>query len=532
MSASKIKQQRHQSEGLTEKERRQAADAHKEKVRTTVYIVIGVIAAILAAALLIWNSGFFQSRAAAVTVGDQTFTVSDLSYYYYSAVNSAASNAKTYAQYGLDSGYDPDVAPKDQMYDDNTTYADYFRQTAVTNLQQVVLLSTEAEKAGYTLSSDGQASIDDALSQIDQYSGSYGYSRTAYLRLLYGPYMTESVFIKQLTMSTLASEYQKHYTDSLTYTDDQLESYYKDNAAALDTYDYRYCFISGTPETATDADGNQVTPTDEETAAAMNAAKSKADEMIKRYQAGEDFNKLAAQYVAADSAESYSDPEYNHVTDKLGSELSSYAYGTWLMDASRKTGDITAVESSGSGYYVVTLLSRARLDDSYQSVDVRHILVLAETDKAEDSTEDVLPTKEQLAAAYTKAQDLLAQWKAGDATSDSFAQLANLNSDDSGSNTNGGLYTNVERGTMITSFNDWIFAPGRKVGDTGIVVNTDGKTDDVRGYHVMYLQALGEVRWKYQAKTALASADFSTWLEKTKDSYTPVTNEKNMSLLG
>ena len=44
-------------------------------------------------------------------------------------------------------------------------------------------------------------------------------------------------------------------------------------------------------------------------------------------------------------------------------------------------------------------------------------------------------------AAKQKAEDLLAQWKAGDATEDSFAELANENSADSGSNTNGGLYS-------------------------------------------------------------------------------------------
>lgn len=534
MSASREKKQRLKSEGMTERERQQAREEQQEKTRMKIYTVIGVIIALLVAALLIWNSGFFQKRMTAVTIGDETYTVNDLDYYYYGIMNNTANYARTYAQYGIDMGYDPDVSPADQMYDEEkgTTYAEYFRQTAVDNLQQVALLCSEAENAGYTLSADGQASVDDTLAQVKEYSAKYGYSEEAYLKLLYGPYITKDVFLKNLTRSTLASEYQTYYTDSLPYTDTDLETYYKDHTSELDTYDFRYCLISGTAESTTDADGNTVEPTDEEKAAAMAAAKAKADEMVARYQAGEEFNALSAEYVDADSAESFADPEYNHVTDKLGSEVTSYAFSSWLTDAARHSGDIAAVEAEGSGYYVVLLNSRARLENSYQTVDVRHILVKAETNEAAaDSTDPVLPTEAQLADAYAKAEDILNEWKAGAATSDSFAELANKYSDDPGSNTSGGLYKDVARGTMITSFNDWIFTSGREAGDTGIVVNTSGSSDDVLGYHVMYFQGPGEVRWKYQARTALASADYSEWLEAAKANYPVTTSEAGLKLV-
>jgi hypothetical protein len=130
MSASREKKQRQQAEGLTERQRQQAQEARKATARRTLYSVAGVIAALLVAALLIWNSGFFQRRAVAVTVGKDAYTTSDLSYYYYLVANQTASTAKNYAQYGINIGYDPDRSPADQMYDDDTTYAEYFRQTA------------------------------------------------------------------------------------------------------------------------------------------------------------------------------------------------------------------------------------------------------------------------------------------------------------------------------------------------------------------------------------------------------------------
>jgi hypothetical protein len=84
---------------------------------------------------------------------------------------------------------------------------------------------------------------------------------------------------------------------------------------------------------------------------------------------------------------------------------------------------------------------------------------------------------------------------------------------------------------MIDSFNDWIFTPGRKVGDTGIVVNTSGSTDDVLGYHVIYMEKLGEVRWKYQANSLKSAEDYNTWYESTVTSYPVTTSESGLNLV-
>ena len=82
MSAAREKKQR-QGSGPSDKaaQANQKQAAYKRKVRT--YTSIGVVVAVLVAALLIWNSGFFQSRALAATVGDNELSAAELSYYYY-----------------------------------------------------------------------------------------------------------------------------------------------------------------------------------------------------------------------------------------------------------------------------------------------------------------------------------------------------------------------------------------------------------------------------------------------------------------
>ena len=116
------------------------------------------------------------------------------------------------------------------------------------------------------------------------------------------------------------------------------------------------------------------------------------------------------------------------------------------------------------------------------------------------------------AAARTKAEEILAQWKSGEATEDSFAQLALENSAD-GSKYDGGLYTRVTKGWAVEEFNDWCFDASRKDGDTGIV-------DTTYGSHVMYFVGYDLPAWAASVTSDLqekAASEWSTALSENAD---------------
>ena len=116
------------------------------------------------------------------------------------------------------------------------------------------------------------------------------------------------------------------------------------------------------------------------------------------------------------------------------------------------------------------------------------------------------------AAARTKAEEILAQWKSGEATEDSFAQLAMENSAD-GSKYDGGLYTRVTKGWAVEEFNDWCFDASRKDGDTGIV-------DTTYGSHVMYFVGYDLPAWAASVTSDLqekAASEWSTALSENAD---------------
>jgi hypothetical protein len=140
-------------------------------------------------------------------------------------------------------------------------------------------------------------------------------------------------------------------------------------------------------------------------------------------------------------------------------------------------------------------------------VDVRHCLIMPEGASTETIRYETFP-EEAWTAAEKKAEELLAEWKKGDKTEESFAEMANEHTAD-GNDSNadgvkdGGLYTGVTKGQMVPEFENWCFDASRKTGDVGIV-----KTEF--GYHIMYYVG-GELIWPYyveQDMFAIKGNDF------------------------
>lgn len=151
--------------------------------------------------------------------------------------------------------------------------------------------------------------------------------------------------------------------------------------------------------------------------------------------------------------------------------------------------DISAYFDENAATYEAQGISK----DDPNMVNVRHILIMPQADEDAETDESGNPvlTDENWADAKAKADEIYAQWQAGEATEDSFAALATEHSEDPGSQANGGLYEEVYPGYMVTEFNDWCFDEARQVGDTEIV-----KTP--YGYHIMYFSGVCDHPYWYK----------------------------------
>lgn len=154
---------------------------------------------------------------------------------------------------------------------------------------------------------------------------------------------------------------------------------------------------------------------------------------------------------------------------------------------------------------------------------VRHLLVSPEGGTVNEETQETVYSEEEWAAALKKAEDLLKQWKSGDATEESFAALVEENTDDGGSLGNGGLYEGVAPGSnFVEEFRTWAIDVTRENGQTDIV-----KTQF--GYHIMYYVS-GEPYWLQQATVQLAAERMTEKTESAEAKWPIEVNFKKIAL--
>lgn len=526
MSASKEKktrQDRTASNWADPKTAREAKQRKEQRRSDILYAAIAIIFVVVAIVSLTWKSGIVQRKATAVTIKGENYSASEVQYYFMDSYESFVNQYYNYLSY---MGLDTSKSLKSQeckMSSDAGTWYDYFMKQGLEKMCSVHALCDAADAKGLKWNGSMQSDFDDSIKSLQDTVKSYNsnhsttYSVKQYIRMVYGTLMTQSVYEDQLKLSIQAQAYSKQYSDSLTYTTDQLTTAYEKDPNSYDVVDYQSVKISGTPASKKGADGNTVDPTEAEKTAAMAAAKKLANSIYADYQKGKKLSDLAD---ANDTA------TYNN---GVGGTYSDSVLMKWLFDSSRKAGDSAVLaDTDNSAYYVVVFGSRSRND--YNTVNVRHILIKVDTSSLDSSSssykEDLQARKDE---AKKKAEDLLSKWKSGTATEDSFATLANENSEDSGSNTNGGLYQQVYKGEMVSAFNDWCFDASRKAGDTGIVY---GESDSYSGYHVIYFVGKDLPYWQVQVTNDLKNNAYSTWYTNLTKDYTATQHSFGIRFVG
>ncbi len=497
MSASTEKKMRQAArEAGTDKKTLAMEKEAKEKAKKNRRWTIGTIAvAVVVVLVLLLNSNLVY-KTTAYTVGSKDYTVSEVSYRYANQYHSFANQYGQYASmFGLDTsngiaGLDKQNCP---MIEDGS-WKDYFLDAAKKELQQEAVLVKYAAEQGITLDSDELAQIDTAFEGLDEQAKAYGYGNgNKMLAANYGTGVNKELIHSAYEASMLANKAGQALSDSFTYTDEQLQEKYQSFEGTKDYFDYAYCYVSAEKVETTNADGETSNEVTEETLA---AAEAKANAIAETYKSAAG-DEPAVRLNNAAASEDETSSLQTHV------QGSSIPASEWMRDSSRQAGDIT-VEPDAGGCYVVVFLSRD--DNHYNTVNVRHILVKAEADA------DGVYTDEAKEAAKARAEEILAEYESGDKTEESFAALAEQYSEDTGSNTKGGLYENVAKNQMVEEFNDFCFDT-HKAGDTGIVYGTNGS---YAGYHVIYFSGEGEMYDSVLADNALRSEDLNSWMEEAE----------------
>lgn len=540
MSASREKQNRQAASGQADPKTAREAQQRREEKRTN--LLYGVIAAAVLVAVIasfVWRSDFIPKTTTAATIDGEKYTAAEVEYYYQTAYRNFVTNSQ-YSYFLSYLGLNTNATLKSQSISSTAatmlgielpeadaegteadsdadplaptgmTWHDYFLDEALDNMRVIQAALKAAEAEGFQYPAGVQAQYDDNMDALKAVAAASGISVSQYLKGNFGAGVTEKVYGEQLMRVLRYSAYSDAYQDSLTYSDSELEETYNADRNTYDHVSYEVVSFSGAAESTTDAEGNTVEPTEEEAAAALEAAQDLAQTVLEGFQDGGDLEELANENDGT-----YSKNENG--TYSAGSVMSE-----WLYDSARKSGDASTL-ADGTVQYVVVFHDRFR--DENPTIDIRHILVPLGSGSIAEGEEGYEDQQAQLKAdAHAKAEELLAQWQSGEATEDSFAALALKESTD-GSKYDGGLYTEVYQGQMVTEFNDWCFDTARQSGDTGVV-------DTQYGSHVMYFSGVNAARWQTQVAANLRAEAYTAWEEDLVKDVTVQRSESGLKYVG
>ncbi len=529
MSASDKKRLRKEERVAAMTEKQQQAQKEAKKLKTMTIAFIAILAVIIAAFgwMLVDSylkvNGVLEKKTIVATIDGTELNTVEFSYYYADAVDNYYQNA--YNQYGTSTkilllSYGLDITKplnKQENPETGDTWANYFIEIALGNAKSDIALYNKAIADGFDPNSEDVNAIVDNEANNLMWNGYFAGSVDNYLRSVYCNGATEEGYLDYVRRNAVAATYYNEHKDGLTYTASDIETYTADRYHEFSAFSYNYYTISYTKylkaEEGTKDENGTVTYTDEQKAAAREAARKDAETLAQ-------CTSLEAFNLAIASLSFNKDLETPAIStgskDVLYSTLKE-EYGKWLGEEGRKEFDVkafpvesTVTDANGKeekvvdSYNVIMYLSTN--ENLKKHGNVRHVLVQFE--QTLDDKGNYTVTDDNKKAAKEEAEKLYNDWKEGGATKEAFITLAKEKSEDPGVKENEGLYEDIHPASeYLTEFRNWAVDPVRKEGDHGIVETSSG-------YHIMYFEGYSDETYRdYLVNQSMVNDDMEKWYD-------------------
>lgn len=424
----------------TKKETKKETEKAEKRKRVIAFTAVFIAILFVAVCFVFLKASFDRKNALDKIdmMSSENYKVSGTMMNYY--MSSVYSSVVDYYEGYLSSiGLDPQKKLKDQKFNDSKTWFEFISDSAVSQLEEYLVIAEAAREEGITLSESEEAALAERAHMMMD------------LEIDYGKGVTEEDIFDSLKLSAISAKYKEHLSEICVISEEDIEMLYIQNRYAYEKcsfikYELKY--------------GTEYIP-DYET------AKTYVNSLLAT-ESDTEFTSLVKSILT--DVMKINDANAEATVSGLKTENSYYdedePASEWLF-GERKQFDTCMIDNKdGNSFYIymITVVPEREIE---KCVSVRHILV----------------GNEENAAA------LLEKWKNGNATADEFSYLAMAYSTDSGSAFNGGLYEFVKKGQMVKEFDAWCFDSSRKVGDCDVI-----KTD--YGYHVIYWMGESEEGWR------------------------------------
>ncbi len=357
-----------------EEEQEEAPAARKPKVWLWIVTAVGglVALALLAFAILYaldidifpaGNESYTMTGEASdvladkvvATAGETELTNGELQVYYWSAVYDFLNQ---YSAYATTMGLDYTQPLDQQQYlDQDTTWQQFFLESALSTWHKYVALQQAAKEAGYTLTQEEQEQLDAMPENLQSMAANAGYeSGKALLEKEMGALCTEEGYLQYVSTYTNALSYFDTLYDSFIPTEEEVIKYFAQNEETLkeqgitkeagNYYDVRHILL--TPEGGTADDNGQITYSEQEKAACL----SRAEAMLQQWKDANGDEAAFAALATENSADTGSSANGGLYTNLTSETNFVESFKNWYLDENRQVGDTGIVESV-HGYHIM-----------------------------------------------------------------------------------------------------------------------------------------------------------------------------------
>ncbi len=391
---------------------------------------------------------------------------------------------------------------------ENKTWFEFFAEMANSQIEQYLSACEAAYAAEFELKEEEVAEIKNYITELEANAVENGYKNLdALLAEYYIEGVTAETFERCITLQQLAYSFMNARSLEIEYTDEDLIKFRNDHPESFLMIDVlQYGFLAEYDKDATD----------DEIAAAVNAAKAKAEDFLANNKTVEAFKNaiVALEQAGGNTTDAPAVIISKYLADAVYYDAEAAAdeslkpYYEWAYSSDREAGDTFLQEvnnDSGEKYFVVSCIVTPSYFYDYLTKDCRHILFYV--DNKETDKDKLAAAK---AEALAKANTILDEFKNGSKTEESFKALETKCLDDK-SAMEATAYYNVTKGYMVEEFESWIYGD-RKPGDCEIVETT-------YGYHVVYFIGDGLPAWKIDAQSGYVSEIMTEYQEELIETY-------------
>lgn len=262
----------------------------------------------------------------------------------YHRTNLINSNAVILSYMGISSMEDLETV----MYDESTgtTWSEFFTERAAQSIKENKALIADAKEKNVSLDVDAEYAA--YMEQMKTEADAQGMNVDTYLTYMYGA--SEKVLKKIIMDNLTATLYSEHLSETMAASKEEAQAEYDANKDDYDSVDYRVLeFVADVAEATSE----------EEINTAMANAKAKAQEMLDKVKAGEDFETLCATYAPEEDRTDYADSETDHSLVTGATSYSSVPFTEWLFDGARTAGESTLyTDEEDFTHYVVLFEKR------------------------------------------------------------------------------------------------------------------------------------------------------------------------------